>query len=354
MKSPKTRNVQILSTNHSPHPGGSVSFASPLRSVRSPFRYAQCSDFSVIIPTKNRPADLHATLRSLFRQTLLPVEILVMDQSPDDESERQVEIQFSEAPHAVRERIQLRYFRDPRISGLAAARNRAMGLACGTIWLFLDDDVELEPDFLDQLARAYQRHPNATGISGMITNYQLPDIGSRTWTRIFARGAFYDDRQPVYWHAHGFRTAGPQRVTRLGGGLMSFSADAIRDLAFDESLTGVCDGEDVDFCMQLGAEAVLLIAPAARLAHNQSGVGRARDHWVRRFVQANTYLYHRHWRKGFANRLCFLWLNIGLAVASTLASLRRVSIEPFRALLEGSRTGSQLARSKPGSQCPPH
>ncbi len=75
----------------------------------------------------------------------------------------------------------LRYCRAPALRGLAAARNRAMEMAAGDIWLFLDDDVVLEPDYLAALLRAYAAHPEAAGISGVITNYRRPGIAYRAW-----------------------------------------------------------------------------------------------------------------------------------------------------------------------------
>lgn len=343
------RNGSRLHTSSSlHHAAGAARATKPPRPLEPRFPDRRADSFSVVIPTKNRPADLAATLNSLFRQRLLPTEILVIDQSPGDASERQAAIQYAGAPAGVQKRTRLRYIRDPGISGLAAARNRALRLARGSFLLFLDDDVELEAGFLEQLKRVYRRHPEATGISGVVTNYRRPETGSRLWSWLFVRGPFRDDRQPVYWHAARHRTLAPQRVTRLGGGLMSFSADAIRDAAFDEALTGVSDGEDVDFCMRLGPEAVLLIAPAARLVHNQSGIGRARDHWMRRFLQAHTYLYYRHWRRGVANSFCFFWLNLGLGAACAIAVLRRCSLAPFRAFLEGRRAGVQLAKRTGG------
>src|SRR6266446_4517295 len=95
---------------------------------------------SVIIPTKNRPIDLNLTVESLFQQSVLPMQLIVVDQSDTEESKERVERLFAEASFAFREAVQLYYIRDPTISGGAVARNRAMQIAQGDVWLFLDDD----------------------------------------------------------------------------------------------------------------------------------------------------------------------------------------------------------------------
>jgi GT2 family glycosyltransferase len=222
-----------------------------------------------------------------------------------------------------------------------------MEIAQGDICLFLDDDVCLETGFVEEVLAVYQRYPRASGVSGIVSNYRRPPIAFRLWVSVFARGPFHDERQPIYWKADRLRNAEPIAVRGLGGGLMSFRAEAIRAHRFDENLTGVSDGEDVDFCVRLGPDAVLMIAPRARLAHKASPIGRAQDHWLRRFTRANHYIYHRNWERGFRNGLAFVWLNMGLGLVASLASVRRASLAPWRALRKGAREGRRVARLWP-------
>ncbi|MGH9533446.1 MAG: glycosyltransferase family 2 protein [Terriglobales bacterium] len=304
---------------------------------------------SVIIPTKHRPADLENVVASLLAQTTPPMELLIVDQSDNAESQLRVEGLLARARrHPQPIGMTLRYLRVPFVGGGAAARNLAMDLAQGAIWLFLDDDVVLEPAFLSALRAAYHAHPEAVGISGVVTNYARPPLPYRCWRGLFARGCFHDDRQGMYWRAKRFRHGPVRRVTRLGGGLMSFRAAAVRRVRFDENLTGVCDGEDVDFCSRLGQDSVLLIAPAARLTHCQSLIGRERDHPLRRQVRSDAYLYRRNWRRLRGARLGFAWLRLGYALAALAASLRRGSWAPWRALRAGLEDAHRIAlRSAP-------
>ncbi len=295
----------------------------------------QIVPFSVIIPTKNRPQELDLTIESLLRQTCLPQQIVSVDQSADDSSFSRISRRLSQS--AESSRLTLAYVHDVSIPSGARARNRAMEEAEGEAWLFLDDDVYLEPNFLEQLWAAYGRHPGACGISGIITNYPRPSCAFRFWSALFVRGPFRDDRQPVYWNADKLRHAEPVRVTRLGAGLMSFRASAIRHLRFDELLLGVSDGEDVDFCMRLEPGSVLLIDPKARLVHMQSPSGRLNDHWLRRSARASWFLYKKNWNRGVQNRVSFVWLNLGFALVATFASLRHRTVKPWRALFAAAR-----------------
>ena len=305
---------------------------------------------SAIIPTKNRANDLLAVVRSLFQQTHLPKQVVIIDQSESEESRVQVEKAFSEGTPPIREKVQFCYVLDSTISGLTAARNRAMEVAEGDVWLFLDDDVILEPDFIDELLQVYVRKPKAVGVSGVVTNYSLPPRAFRLWSWLFARGPFRDERQRVYWEAEHLRNSEPIRVSHLGGGLMSFRAEAIRGLRFDDNLRGVSDGEDVDFCARLGRNAILMITPRARLLHRQSPAGREQGHQLRREARAKHYLYYRNWHYGFRNRLCFFWLNVGYGLAAMVASLRRGSLEPWNALVAGASEGKNAIGTVRGSR----
>lgn len=219
-----------------------------------------------------------------------------------------------------------------------------MNIAKGEIWLFLDDDVLLEPTFVEELLAAYS--PGVMGVSGIITNYQKPSLGRRLWETVFVRGVFRDDRQPVYWDAEKLRNGPPIRVRQLGAGLMSFRASAIRALRFDPNLTGTSLAEDIDFCARLPKGSVLLIAPNARLVHKRSPQGRKAGHWLALHAQVSNYLRQRHWRAGLRDNLCLAWLNVGYAVAAALASGKRRSLEPWRAWRQGVRKGIELARKK--------
>lgn len=292
---------------------------------------------SVIVPTKNRPGDLRAAVASLLQQTHLPLELLIVDQSAGEESRKAVEQAFVDAPVGAASGVKLVYIHDPAIPGGAVARNLAIDEARGEVWLFLDDDVVLEHDFVQEICRVYECEPGVTGVSGIPTNYAPPRVISRVWNAIFRRGPFHDPRQPIYQNADLLRDSGPVRVDRFSGGLMSFRAAAIRQHRFDPDLRGVSDGEDVDFCVRLGPKATLLLAPRARLAHTLCLAGRESAHPLRRDARSLCYLYNRNWRHGVKNRLAYQWLLCGFSLVATWAGVRRRSLAPWRALFDGIR-----------------
>ena len=308
-----------------------------------PIRQPDFQPLSVIIPTKDRPACLEHAVTQILAQTVLPSQLIIVDQSATNESRRRVEALFAADASTDRQGVRLCYIHEPTIPGAAVARNRAMATADGHVWLFLDDDMEPEQEFIEALLTVYARWPSIGGVSGIITNYSRPSWAFRIWSWVFLQGPFYDERQPIYWRANHLRNGDPIPVTKFGSGLMSFRADVVRDIRFDESLRGLPPGEDIDFCVRLEPRTSLVIAPQARIAHQPSPTGRSKGYWIKEYAQGKLYVYHRNWQWGLHNRLCCLWFEVGCALAATLASLRRGSLGPWRAFLDGVREARSLA-----------
>jgi len=286
---------------------------------------------SVIIPTKNRAADLDRTIETLLFQTVKPFEIILVDQS--------VTRSFTKSLP-----IPMQYIHDCSLSGASVARNVAMRGAQGDIWLFLDDDVLLEPNFVEEILKTYRE--DVTGVSGVITNYTMPPLRQRVWEKIFQKGPFHDERQTVYRNVSRHNRAGSVRVRFFGAGLMSFRAEAIREHRFDPHLTGPSPGEDIDFCLRLSKGSTLLIAPAARLVHNRSAENRHDMHWLSVTSQVSYYMRERHWKRGLWNNLCFAWLKVGYAVLASYSFLRTGSKEAWLAWRKGAKAGRALGSAR--------
>ncbi len=298
---------------------------------------------AVIIPTRNRRDDLALTVRTLLAQTELPNELVIVDQSATDDAERAVREIYDSSSAAVRRKVALRHTRDSAITGAATARNAGMDSTACDILLFLDDDVELEPEFVQELLKTYVENPGVAGVSGIVTNYEPLGPLQELWHSIFFTGPFKDDRRSVYLRAANLR-AGVVPVSRFGGGLMSFRREAIAGLRFDASLRGACEGEDVDFCMRLPRGSRLVVNPAARLQHHSSRVARGDEHWCGGVVRGNCYLYHRNWRHGLRPRLAYGWLMIGFGALTAFTSLKQFSAKPWKTCRRAMRQGREAAQ----------
>lgn len=111
--------------------------------------------FSVIIPTYNRPKLLQSCLESVQTQSfpLEGYEIIVVD----DGSRKSVR-------HLVQK--PMRYIRQDKQQGWAAARLAGAYVSRGHILAFLDDDCVAPSHWLATYHKAYQQYQHASGIAG--------------------------------------------------------------------------------------------------------------------------------------------------------------------------------------------
>jgi glycosyltransferase involved in cell wall biosynthesis len=103
---------------------------------------------SVIIPTHNRPALLQEALSSVLGQTVLPAEIIVVDDA-------------SEPPVSLPENgngVPLRLLRHEKPRGGAAAKNTGAQAAQGELIAFLDDDDLWAPIYLEHATALLAQH----------------------------------------------------------------------------------------------------------------------------------------------------------------------------------------------------
>jgi GT2 family glycosyltransferase len=123
-------------------------------------------DFSVIIPTCDRPEPLSVCLRSLAGQHLPKdrFEVVVVDDGGREPSERVVAV--------FRESLRISCLRQ-RNRGPAEARNAGARIAGGRFLAFTDDDCEPEPGWLAALHAVLQEEPRA--MTGGRTVNSLPD-----------------------------------------------------------------------------------------------------------------------------------------------------------------------------------
>ena len=110
-------------------------------------------ELSVVIPTFNRKDKLLRCLQKLSRQSLpaAQFEVIVVDDGSTDGTEERLRKQ--KFPFV------LHHFKQAN-KGPAAARNRAIGEACGRIVVFLGDDIYAPPDFLGDHLRHHRLFPD--------------------------------------------------------------------------------------------------------------------------------------------------------------------------------------------------
>ncbi len=174
---------------------------------------------SVAVCTRDRPDDMAKCLASLAALRVAPLEVIVVDNAPaTDATERLVKEHFP----------QFRYVRE-ETPGLDHARNRAIAEARGEIIAYTDDDVMVDPGWVDALARVFGEDPAVGLVTGLIEPAELETEAQALFERYggFGRGCFRSYLQSL--------PGAPMPWNLVGAGQLGAGANmAIRRSLFDE------------------------------------------------------------------------------------------------------------------------
>jgi len=122
---------------------------------------------SVILPTYNEESDIAPTMEALAALTYTPLEVVVVDDASRDRTVEVIE--------AYRDRVSsLTILPQPTNRGVAASRNVALKVARGEIVILLNADVQLPPDFIEQILPHYQAGADYLVINSSAINQGRP------------------------------------------------------------------------------------------------------------------------------------------------------------------------------------
>lgn len=264
--------------------------------------------FSLIICTYLRPKPLLQLLQSVQEQTLYPDEILIIDGSTNDATERMI---------ANTSFLNLNYFLVPKEErGLTKQRNFGIARVSkdNDVVCFLDDDTVLSADYFEQLLSTYQKYPDALGVGGYIHNEtkwesigaiykpQIDEFCFDGWKRkdgsrfVLRKKLGLDSDCPpgfssLYSHGRSVGFLPPSgkiyEVEQLMGGVSSFQKKVFETHQFSTYFEGYGLYEDADFCLRVAKTGKLYLNTAAKLNHYHAASGRPNQFYYGKMVVRN-------------------------------------------------------------------
>lgn len=130
---------------------------------------------SVVTPTLRRPKEVAELVSNLGRQSLAPMELVLVDGAPAEE--RDTERVFAELRDG--QPFDCRYYRSAK--GTAIQRNAGIEAARGDLIALVDDDVRLEPRFLEAIAGVLRSAAGVGGVVGYRTNRYFAAESTERW-----------------------------------------------------------------------------------------------------------------------------------------------------------------------------
>jgi glycosyltransferase involved in cell wall biosynthesis len=287
---------------------------------------------SVVIPTYRRPQDLAACLDSILGQSVMPLEVIVVDNEAAQSTQtlvRQYEAKYSEC------QITLRYLANKKNS-LPFARNLGVKSSSGEIVLFLDDDFILESGYLDEIIRMYEGKPGVLGVQGYVGG-----DASRSYRM---RALFFLPRpeegkcrvMPSIYTTYPLNLEEPIPCEYLSGCNASFRRLILTEFAFDENLLKYSFGEDLDLSYRISQcyPKSLWITPFARGIHKVSPAGRSADKEAATLSEVyRLYIFYKLFSTKARNKVIYIWSTLG-QILGKLTSPSPVALLEIKHLLE--------------------
>ena len=229
---------------------------------------------SIVLPTLNRPKDVTRLLLSILGQSKAPDELIVVDQSINDDTKNVVHNLLKKQNN-----IKLNYIHDSSFNSLVQAKYIGVKSACSDIICFLDDDTVLDKNYLKEITNAFWQNKNVFATMGIITN---PDKRTQTsfyrYMRHFCfRGIFADPRPELLANIKSNSdTLIPCRL--LSGGTSAWRKEVLHAVPFDKN--NLHYFEDMDYSDR-----------AAKIygAHFYINTKAKLEHWMTQSTRPNFY-----------------------------------------------------------------
>ncbi len=224
---------------------------------------------SVIICTYNRCQSLRNTLKRFQEQDAngsFNYEVIVVDNNSKDRTKEVIEEFYNQMDGKIRYLFERR-------QGRSFALNKGIKEAKGKIIAFMDDDILVDKNWLNNLYNAFKKH-NCDAVQGRVLLYELPP--KWMWSRRFKRFIEVDygettKKAPVSTGANvAFRSEIFKKFgmfnTSLGSGALGFN-------------------EDIEFFRRIRDAAKILYCPEVLVYHVPSPERLTKKYFRRRFYK---------------------------------------------------------------------
>ncbi|WP_018962771.1 glycosyltransferase family 2 protein [Coprothermobacter platensis] len=278
--------------------------------------------FSVVIPTYKRPDDLRKCISSILNQSLLPEEVLIID---DDDLGNGLISELEE--NCFNKTVKMIYNKKDLYNeqrGSSASRNKGLQLANNDIVFIFDDDIELYEGFFEHIMKIWETNneTNLVGVGGVIVNNRKKGTFEKLFNKVF----LLDSR--ISWDVNdlGFQVWNDWvKDTTKGyyahGGVCSYNKRLAKELGLFKTFSGGRTAlEDVEFCLRAKKNGCyLMVEPKSRAFHHQSKAGRENEKETGYKEGYNRVLiYFAHCHKNSCTYLKFRWASFGWVLRQLL------------------------------------
>lgn len=204
---------------------------------------------TLVIPTYNAHESLNRLLASIRKsKNSPPFEVIVVDDGSSTKVRRS-KLTWSDKKNSLRVVVL------PKNKGPAVARNRGVDKAKGKFVVFLDSDVEVYSDTLNNIAAVFREDPDVVALTGVWSKHQRSNAFFPNFKALRDWSYWINERDKSgYYFLFSTRIAAIKRSVfkRLGG--------------FDETYPAPLV-EDIELTYRIARRYAIIFAPKVRVRH---------------------------------------------------------------------------------------
>lgn len=213
----------------------------------------------------------------------------------------------------------MKYIKNGKLNSANIARNIGADNSTGNFLLFIDDDVILDPNFIEEIINVFQRYPQAVGVQGYIKNRVVSPPIDFIEKMFFLNHSLknYNKLLPSMQDVYADPLTKVIICQWLMAGCTCYKKSVFDNFKFDNKLFKYCAGDDADISYRIYKRYPhsLYQTPYAKLVHKVSSEGRPPSKEVIITGQVyHTYLFFKNIDQNFRNKLIFVWSRIGLII----------------------------------------
>jgi glycosyltransferase involved in cell wall biosynthesis len=268
---------------------------------------------SVVVPTYYRVRDLSELLDTILRQTVKPLEVIVVDDTPTNVV-RAVCENYATKFSVVK--TMLVYVKNPKERSSAISRNLGARAARGDIVMFFDSDVALYPDYIEQVLAVFEEHPSAQGVQGWHININMLKTNPLivALAAVFRLQHYVNDPRRLRLCEYPYSLTKTVNCECMSGSNFGVRRYILAEFWFDERLKKYSYLEDLLFSHTVYRKYPdgLYITPHAMCLHKQSREARAQGSETWEMRQSREYVLSKLF--GGKGLVLYFWQTMGVVL----------------------------------------